>query len=140
MKNKAPLTLMEQLIMILVFALAAAVCLQLFVLSNNMSANMATQEQALVAVQNTAESLKLLQGDFDRLPDSCGGERTAEGWKICYDKNWEITDEEKAVYTVEAAAFDDHVALMGSARVTAAERNGKQLFQVTVSWQEECDE
>ena len=31
MKNKAPLPLMEQLIMVLVFALAAALCLQGFV-------------------------------------------------------------------------------------------------------------
>ena len=36
-RSKAPLALMEQIIMILVFALAAAVCLQAFVYANGLS-------------------------------------------------------------------------------------------------------
>ena len=35
MKSKAPLALMEQMVMILVFALAAALCLQAFVKSED---------------------------------------------------------------------------------------------------------
>lgn len=34
MRSKAPLVLMEQLVMVLVFALAAALCVQVFVLSD----------------------------------------------------------------------------------------------------------
>ena len=37
MKNKAPLSLMEQLIMLLVFALSVALCLQIFVFSAQIS-------------------------------------------------------------------------------------------------------
>ena len=37
MKNKAPLALMEQLVMLLVFALAAALCLQIYALSGKVS-------------------------------------------------------------------------------------------------------
>ena len=37
MKSKAPLALMEQIIMVLVFALAAALCLRTFALSDRMS-------------------------------------------------------------------------------------------------------
>ena len=36
-RSKAPLALMEQIIMILVFALTAAVCMQAFVYSSNLS-------------------------------------------------------------------------------------------------------
>lgn len=37
MRSKAPLVLMEQLVMVLVFALAAAVCLRLFVGAENIA-------------------------------------------------------------------------------------------------------
>ena len=37
MKSKAPLALMEQMVMLLVFALAAALCLQAFVQSDRLS-------------------------------------------------------------------------------------------------------
>lgn len=37
MRSKAPLALMEQLVMVLVFALAAALCVQVFVLSGQTS-------------------------------------------------------------------------------------------------------
>ena len=37
MKSRAPLALMEQMVMLLVFALAAALCLQAFVRSDNIS-------------------------------------------------------------------------------------------------------
>ena len=37
MRSKAPLILMEQMVMLLVFALAAALCLQAFVKSDSLS-------------------------------------------------------------------------------------------------------
>ena len=42
MKSKAPLMLMEQMIMLLVFALAAALCLQAFVKSEQLSSRSET--------------------------------------------------------------------------------------------------
>ena len=140
MKNKAPLTLMEQLTMILVFALAAAVCLRLFALANTMSVNAADQDQAVMKVQNAAETLKLFQGDFERFVETCGGEQTSTGWKIGYDENWEPVAEKTPTYAVEAIEFDDQIPLLRTATVTANARNGKQLFQINVSWQEACDE
>lgn len=139
MKNKAPLTLMEQLTMILVFAIAAAVCLRLFMLANIMSENAASKEQAVAAVQNAAEALKLANGDFDQLAAEFGGERTDEGWQISYDENWDAATG-KAAYAVKSYAFDNENPLLGSAHVSAEDKNGKQLYQITVCWQEACDE
>ena len=138
MKSKAPLSLMEQLTMILVFALAAAVCLRLFIVANTVSARVAAQEQAVIAVQNTAESLKAAGGDFDRLAALYGGQRTENGWKIGYDENGE--EAEDAFFTVEAAAFEDGLPLLGSAHIAANDQNGKTLFRIDVSWQEEYGE
>lgn len=47
MRSKAPLALMEQMVMVLVFALAAALCLQAFALADRISRQNAERDQAL---------------------------------------------------------------------------------------------
>lgn len=58
MKNRASLSLMELLIMVLVFSLAAAVCLRLFVAAGEISEEITRQDEAVVMAQNAAEALK----------------------------------------------------------------------------------
>ena len=58
MRNKAPLALMEQLVMLLVFALAAALCLQVFVLSDQLSRRCEERDRVVVVAQNAAEIMK----------------------------------------------------------------------------------
>ena len=62
MRSKAPLALMEQMVMVLVFALAAALCLQAFALADRISRQNAERDQALVAAQNAAEQVKQVRG------------------------------------------------------------------------------
>ena len=52
MKSKAPLLLMEQMVMLLVFALAAALCLQAFVRSEAMSRESEARDHAAVLCQS----------------------------------------------------------------------------------------
>lgn len=63
MKHKASLVLMEQLIMILVFALAAALCLQVFAKAAAISEENARLDQAVILARNAAELLKAAEGD-----------------------------------------------------------------------------
>ena len=58
MKSKASLLLMEQLVMVLVFALAAALCLQVFLRADQISTETARRDQAMQLAQNGAELLK----------------------------------------------------------------------------------
>ena len=58
MKSKASLVLMELLVMILIFALCAALCLQAFVGADRISRETALQDDAVLLAQNTAEALK----------------------------------------------------------------------------------
>ena len=48
MRSKAPLILMEQMVMLLVFALAAALCLQAFVKSDALSSRGEARDRALL--------------------------------------------------------------------------------------------
>ena len=67
MRSKSPLALMEQLVMVLVFALAAALCVQAFVLADGRSQQTVDRDHALLEAQNVAETLKscrdLLEGN-----------------------------------------------------------------------------
>ena len=58
MKSKASLFLMEQLVMILVFALAAALCLGIFVRADSVSEDIRRRDAAVVLARNGAELLK----------------------------------------------------------------------------------
>lgn len=65
MKHKASLLLMEQLVMILVFALAAALCLQVFAKAEDISRETARRDLAVVLARNAAELLKATNGDVE---------------------------------------------------------------------------
>lgn len=58
MNRKATLVLMEQLIMVPVFALASALCLLVFSKSTAISDRTAHRDAAVLIAQNTAELLK----------------------------------------------------------------------------------
>ena len=58
MKHRVSLTLMEQLVMVLVFALAAALCLGVFAKAEAISRETARREGAVVLAQSAAELLK----------------------------------------------------------------------------------
>ena len=58
MKNKTTLLLMELLLMVLVFALASAICLKVFVRSHEISEQTQNRSRAVLAAQNAAEAVK----------------------------------------------------------------------------------
>ena len=136
MKNKAPLSLMEQLMMLLIFALSAALCLQIYVLSGQISRRCEAQGHAVTAVQNAAESVKLCRGDVSRYPQSLGGAGTSRKWEIGYDDNWEAVPPEQAAYRILVIPEATPLPTLGKAVITAVTETEDILFSVTVSWQE----
>jgi len=139
MKNKAPLSLMEQLVMLLVFALAAGLCLQVFVLSDRMSRGFEARDHAVLAVQNTAEVLKVCEGDLDACAALYGGTVSDAQWQLTYDAQWNCVSGEYADYCVVADVKQEQ-PLLGTALVSAKTSDGETLFEVTVSWQEAAHE
>ncbi len=86
-RSKAPLALMEQIIMILVFALAAAVCLRAFVYANHLSESSAQKELAATRAQTVIEYCKAEAGDLDKVCESLGGERQENGFTVVYPED-----------------------------------------------------
>ncbi len=132
MKRNASLLLLELVIMLLVFALAAALCLQAFSWADSQSQQSAAEDMALLQAQNAAEMLKSCHGDFDLAAERFGGKRS-EQWMVGYDENWNITEADPT-YRLQVMSASE--GLLGRGELTVIDKNGQILAQLTVCWQE----
>lgn len=134
MRSKTPLALMEQVIMVLVFALAAALCLRAFVLADRISRTCEERDRAVSAIQTVAETLKHVYGDFDE------AERMAESLLedvdvvFCSGDQWTANQHDSM--TVVVCPVENETALMGCAEITAYDSAAKSIITLTVGWQE----
>lgn len=124
MKNKTFLPLIEQMIMILIFALSAAFCLQGFAAAGRISKRQAVLTEAVVTVQNTAEILKSSHGDYKLAAEMLDGSVVDDQLRI-------ETDE----YLVTAGAVVEDLDLLSSAKIEVVYETDI-LYELTVSWQE----
>ena len=153
MKSKAPLAMMEQIVMLLVFALAAALCLQAFVKSDQMSKRSEARDQAAVLCQNAAEVIRHSGGNFNEAAEKLGLE-FGQGSTMFryYDENWEPlpTSEgpipgggvsyhpaQEGAYCLSVHAVLDAPPGLGKASVCVSGADGETLFELDVAWQEE---
>lgn len=114
MKNKASLILMEQLVMILVFALAAAACLQAFVWADSMSRQIQQKDRAAVLCQNAAETVKATGST-----QLAAAIPAQEGLKLWVQET------------------DSGIPGLGMARIWVTDESTQQeLFCITTGWQE----
>ena len=136
MRSKAPLAMMEQLVMVLVFALAAALCVQVFVLSDRTSRRNEARDRAALAAQNAAEEVKSVRGDFAQAAALYGGTWNGQLWGRSYDADWARDGDDYHVLVTPADSGD---ALLGAAEVTVYTAEGDLLFTLPVAWQEVAD-
>lgn len=118
MKNKTSLVLMEQLVMVLVFALAAALCLGVFVEADRISRETACRDEAVLMAQNAAEILKATSGDTDRAMMALPPDAAAEGYRL------------------EMEGMDSGSSFMGKMEIRVYLEE-KLLFSLCTGWQED---
>jgi len=134
MRSKAPLALMEQLVMILVFALAAALCLQAFALSQQVAKKNEQRDQAMLQAQNVAEAVKGCAGDYEQVAALWGGEWNGRTWSRFVDAHWQST-EEGGVYQISVVPGISGLSLLETADITVTSAEGTCLAQLSVAWQ-----
>ena len=152
MKSKAPLLLMEQMVMLLVFALAAALCLQAFVKSDGLSGDSQDRDRAVTLCQNAAEVVRHSGGNFNKAAETLGLE-FGQGSTMFryYDEDWEplpfsegpipgggegYEPAQEGAYLLTIHAVLDTPPGLGKASVCVSETEGKTLFELEVCWQE----
>ena len=135
MKSRAPLALMEQTVMVLVFALAAALCLRAFVLADGISRQVEATDRAVLWAESAADTLKARNGDLAQAEAELGGNLDGQRWIIPLDETWQETAGESA-YTLTAQPIQSGQPLLGRTQIDVAEKNGESLFSLEVCWQE----
>ena len=137
MKSKAPLAMMEQMIMVLVFALAAALCLQAFVRSDQMSRRAEARDRAMTLCQTAAEVIRHSNGNFEDAAEKLGLELDQDGAISCYyDEHWEPIPGREGTYLLRIHGLSDVSPGLGKASVSVSEADGEALFELEATWQE----
>lgn len=143
MRSKAPLAMMEQIVMLLVFALAAALCLQAFVKSDQASRRGEARDRAAVLCQNAAEAVRHSGGDLEAAARQLGipyGAYAQEepAFSAHYNGDWSLSNTREYAYTLRAELMDSGVPGLGRAHISITEADtGETLFALDVAWQEE---
>lgn len=133
-RSKTPLALMEQLVMVLVFALAAALCVQVFVLSDQTSRRNEERDRALLEAQNAAEALKSGDEDYFVALSAVTGDG---GWSISYDEDWRsMTDADAAAYHLLIFPADSGLDYLWAAQIQVYTADGDLLADLPVAGQE----
>lgn len=117
MKNRTSLVLMEQLMMVLVFALAAALCLSVFVKADEISRDIAYRDEAVLIAQNAAEVLKATSGDVQKVTALLGPAAAQKGLRLVIKER------------------DPGVPLLGKAEIRVYLEE-EELFNLQTGWQE----
>ena len=149
MRSRSPLALIELLIMIMIFALAAALCLRAFVWADLKSASNADADMAALHAQSAAELLKGSGGDYSFAAMELGGVLSAaqygdklapaaeqESLLVRYDSDWKSSPEADA-FTLSAVPLETSVSGLESALIAVNDASGAELISFTVSWQKE---
>ena len=115
---------------------AAALCVQVFVMSDQTSRRNEARDRAVLEAQNAAEELKSVHGDFQQLTELYGGTWNGQLWGRSYDADWARDGDDYHVLVTPADSGD---ALLGAAEVAVYTAEGDLLFTLPVAWQEVAD-
>ena len=136
MKNKTPLLLIEQTIMLLILIVAAALCLRIFAWSDARATDNQNRDNAILQLQSAAEVLKDHQGDFSAAAKNHGGTADLTQWHIAFDAGWSQTNGDAAYQLL--ATHQDAPSYLGCALLEISDSNGTVLETLTVCWQEDA--
>ena len=134
MKNKATLVLIEHLVMLLVFVLAATVCVRIFVLSEKLSRQYEATDRASLEAQNAAELLK--KSGIDGYVKQTGAVQTEENkWVVFYDSDWKQTEEKTGKFTLTVEYSAEETGFLWQADIIVLSESGSELFRIPAAGQ-----
>lgn len=105
-KSKSRLFLIEMIVIILFFSIAAAVCINMFTQAKIVSGKSTELTMALLSAQQAAETFKSSGGDKEATGQRLGAQIEGENLIVTYNSDWEQTDTQPA-YTMRIACSQD---------------------------------
>jgi len=104
-RSKSTLFLIEQLIVIAVFAICATACIRIVTNAYFFAIDSRDVSNALIVAESGADTFKAVAGDFQKAAELLGGvsESIGSGMIIAvfYDDKWQLSQEEDAHYILQ---------------------------------------
>lgn len=122
--SKSGLFLMELILVIALFAISAAVCLQLFAYASVTSQKAEDLSYGSMAARSAADCYQATQGDLDAVAQLLAGTATDGGVSVGYDDTWQATAQD-ATYTLELTAQN------AQATIVVCQADGTEIFTLT---------
>jgi len=133
MKNKSILSLVELSVMMLVFALAAVLCMQAFLWANDTARESVMRDEALLRAQNAVELIKHSNGDMEKAAELLNTTVKENNLTVFYTENWEQTTSPDT-YLLIVTPIESENKLLGKAEA-AVFYEDTCLVTITAAWQ-----
>lgn len=92
--SKSGLFLLELMLVILFFAISAAVCLQMFAYASLTAKNAENLSYATLAARGAAQCYQATQGDLDQVADLLEADASQGMLCVDYDAQWQVSQGE----------------------------------------------
>jgi len=136
-QSRSTLFLMEQIIVITVFAICAAVCVKILVVSYLMTVDAVDTKHALIAAESMAESYKAFAGNTAMVAEiiggSAGGSYTDGTVTVYFDSNWQPHYEAYAVFVLQLTKRISEPGITLSDITVNRAVTGDELISLTVA-------
>ena len=100
-RSKSTLFLIEQLIVIAVFAISAAACITILTSAYFTSVETNEIKNAILIAENVAETFKATNGSIDSVVRLLGAESYNTTATIYYNSRWQVSSENDASYRLQ---------------------------------------
>ena len=137
--SKSTLFLIEQLIVVAVFAICAAACTTILTASYFIATESRDLNNAIHIAEGGAESFKAVGGDIGKTAHILGGAATDDGGAavavVYYDKHWQVSAEADAYYclSLKARAPEPAAPLLSTGDLSVDKLTGERLIGFEVA-------
>lgn len=137
-RSRSTLFLIEQLIVIAVFAICASACVKILTDAYFTANKTRDMSNALLAADSSAECFKSVSGDLEKVARLVGGTAgNADGAGIVvvyYDKDWTVCGEDAACYKLSLISGKpgEDAGNLSSGELSVVKLTGEELVSFTV--------
>lgn len=123
--------LMELLLAIMIFALAAAFCLSIFIHAKESSDNSAVLTQAVLMSRSAAECFKATGGNLSNTAAILGGLEDDDTVTVFYDEERQSTEQKGSAFTLLGTKSSNKG--ISTLDISVTDGAGEQIYSLSVS-------
>jgi type II secretory pathway pseudopilin PulG len=140
-QSRSTLFLIEQLVVIFIFAICAVICISIFVESYLIGKSSLEVNNAIRVAGNGAESYISAGGDVNNAVRFLGGINSQAEYRgdlvVYYNEQWQPSEKEQASYVLRIIKTDNPAPSLIIAAVTVSRTDGEDLFTMTIAARED---